>query len=119
MSAERITTDTSMRKRSLFTKKQNLPYVVKPEANEPAAVTVKRIILNIAGDFSTEPSALQESIDLRRNLQFKDNEYRLLQIRLDEFVQTKKEGATVSTDEANGCSTVGDCISIAESKLAA
>ena len=77
----------------------------------------KSIILAIAGDFTTKPADLQNSIDLKNNLSFGNDEYNRLQAKLNELVSGLKAGATISNTEATACSTVGDCVHLVQSKI--
>jgi|GEM_PF-5597379 len=106
-----------MRKIRLFAKTPKFPKLPATAKNEPHDVAVKRMILQIAGDFSTEPGSLRESLSLRDNLQYKDNEYSLLQIRLNSYVKTQRKDSLISAEEVNGCNKVGDCIDLVEGKL--
>jgi len=91
--------------------------VTHDDQSDPASTRVKRIILEIAGDFNTDPSSLQNSLDLAKNLMYGDDEYSLLQIRLNKLVKEYKKTASVSEDEAANCSTVGDCVSLVDGKI--
>ncbi len=80
-------------------------------------IRTKRIILQIAGDFSTKPEDLKDNIKLRINLLFGDDEYSLLQMRLNSLVKELKPDASISDDETNNCTTVGDCTKLVKSKV--
>lgn len=105
-----------MKKLRLFAKRSKFskPQIV---ADEPPATAVKRIILAIAGDDATDPDTLRESLNLRNNLHYGDNEYTLLQIRLNDYVQSKNKDASITADDAGGCDSVGDCIALVEGKI--
>lgn len=106
-----------MKKLRLFAKKPVFAKLTPLPANESYDIATKRVILEIAGDSSTDPATLRESLKLKDNLYYGDNEYRLLQIRLNEYVQSKKKEASISTDDASGCTTVGDCVTLIGGKL--
>ncbi len=84
---------------------------------DPPEIRTKRIILQIAGDFSTKPEDLKDNIKLGINLLFGDDEYTLLQMRLNALVKEYKPTASVSDDETNDCVTVGDCTKLVKSKI--
>jgi len=103
-----------MRKLRLSSKS---PVFAKPAQPERYDVATKRIILEIAGDDTTDPSTLGESLKLRDNLQYGDNEYVLLQIRLDEYVKSCNKDASVTPAEVNACTTVGSCVDLVKKHL--
>jgi hypothetical protein len=76
----------------------------------------KRIILQIAGNYSKDPQKLQNSVQLRGDLGYGDDEYYLLQIRLDKLVKEYNKTAGINSTEANDCEKVGDCVSLVISK---
>ena len=86
------------------------------DAGESKEVRTKRIILHIAGDFSRDPQTLQNSIQLKSNLGYGDDEYSLLQIRLDKLVKESNKTAGTSPAEINNCAKVGDCVSLVNAK---
>ncbi len=87
------------------------------DGNDSPGIRIKRIILHIAGDFTSKPEELNETIKLKINLLYSDDEYSLLQIRLDSLVKEYKNTASVTEDETNGCITVGDCTKLVNSKI--
>lgn len=87
------------------------------DAGESIDIRVKRIILIIAGDTTSEPSTLGDTLSLKLNLQFLSNEFSLLQIRLDRLVKEFKSTAKVSNSEASNCKTVKDCIDLVNKKI--
>lgn len=106
-----------MKKLRLLAKRSKFLKTFQEPVDDPVDNAVKRIILNIAGDNSTDPSTLRESLKLKDNLHYGDDEYRLLQIRLNDYARSKNKDASVSTDEASGCDSVGDCIALVERKI--
>ena len=80
-------------------------------------IRTKRIILHIAGNFTTNPETLQDGINLRLNLLYGSDEFTLLQMRLDTLVKEFKASAGISSSEANDCSVVGDCTALVDSKI--
>lgn len=80
-------------------------------------IRTKRIILHIAGNFTTNPATLKDGIDLVQNLLYGSDEYTLLQMRLDTLVKEYKASASISSSEAGNCSTVGDCTQLVDSKI--
>lgn len=87
------------------------------DAVDTPEIRTKRIILQIAGDFSTKPIDLKDNVKLKINLLYGDDEYSLLQMRLNSLVKEYKAGASVSDDEAGDCVTVGDCTELVDSKI--
>ena len=84
--------------------------------NEPKHIRTKRIILQIAGDYSTSPNDLKGTIKLKSNLKYGTDEYALLQTRLDKLVKQYKPSATISSTEANNCEKVSDCTKLVNDK---
>lgn len=80
-------------------------------------IRTKRIILQIAGDASSKPEDLKDNIKLRINLLFGDDEYSLLQTRLNSLVKEYKAAAGVSENETDDCTTVGDCTTLVNAKI--
>lgn len=91
--------------------------ITHDDKSDTPEIRTKRIILEIAGDFSTDPATLQNALDLAKNLIYGDDEYSLLQIRLNRLVKEYKRTASVSEDEATNCSTVGDCVTLVNDKI--
>ncbi|GAB2838716.1 hypothetical protein [Ferruginibacter profundus] len=87
------------------------------DKTDTAAIRTKRIILHIAGNFTTKPETLNDNIDLVQNLLYGDDEYTLLQMRLDILVKEFKSSASISSSEAGDCSTVGHCTALVDSKI--
>ena len=87
------------------------------DKTDPPAIRTKRIILQIAGDFTTKPENLKNAVDLVKHLLYGDDEYSLLQMRLDSLVKENKSTASVSDSEASDCGTVGDCVDLVDSKI--
>jgi hypothetical protein len=87
------------------------------DKNDPPAIRTKRIVLQIAGDFSTNPANLDNRVRLARDLLYGADEYSLLQMRLDALVKEYKSSASVSESEANDCVKVGDCVNLVDSKI--
>lgn len=80
-------------------------------------IRTKRIILQIAGDYSSKPEDLKDNIKLRINLLFGDDEFSLLQMRLNSLVKEYKPTASISDDETSDCTTVGDCTKLVKAKI--
>lgn len=89
---------------------------IEDKADSPE-IRTKRIILHIAGDYSSRPEDLKDNIKLKINLLYGDDEYSLLQIRLNSLVKEYKKTARVTNDETNNCSSVGDCTKLVNSKI--
>lgn len=80
-------------------------------------IRTKRIILQIAGNSSVKPENLPDHIKLGLNLLYGDNEYSLLQMRLNALVKTYNTKESVSDNETSDCVTVGDCTVLVNSKI--
>lgn len=95
------------------------PVFTKPAPSSPEAydVATKRIILEIAGGDTTDPSTLRESLKLKDNLQYGDNEYRLLQIYLNDYLKSCKKDPSITSSEADACDKVGDCVDLVKGKI--
>lgn len=87
------------------------------DRDDPAVIRTKRIILHIAGDYSSKPEDLADNTNLEENLLYGSDEYSLLQIRLNLLVKEYKPTSGVSDDEVGDCETVGDCTELVESKI--
>lgn len=77
----------------------------------------KKIILYIAGDFTSDPGELQNEIDLKDELNYQDDEYSILQMRLNKLVKEYNDDESIDEDETNECDTVGDCVKLVQSKV--
>lgn len=77
----------------------------------------KKIILYIAGDFTSDPDELQNEIDLKDELNYQDDEYSILQMRLNKLVKEYNDDESIDEDETNECDTVGDCVKLVQSKV--
>jgi hypothetical protein len=86
------------------------------EETESKPIRTKRIILRIAGDYTTSPNDLKGSIKLKSNLKYSGDEYSLLQTRLDKLVKEYKLSASASTAEVSDCEKVIDCIKLVDTK---
>lgn len=89
---------------------------IDDETDSPV-IRTKRIILQIAGDYSSNPAELNDNIKLTLNLFYSDNEYSLLQMRLNSLVKEYKKTANITDDETIDCATVGDCTELVISKI--
>jgi len=87
------------------------------DENSNVITKTKKIILIIAGDFNSEPNLLQDEINLKDNLNYQDDEFSILQMRLNKLVKQYKDSASVDEDETNDCETVGDCVELVQSKV--
>lgn len=87
------------------------------DQTDTAEIRTKRIILHIAGNFTTKPETMGDEIDLTINLLYGSDEYTLLQMRLDVLVKEFKASASINISEATGCSTVGDCTALVDAKI--
>lgn len=76
---------------------------------------VKRRILNVKGNYSTNPSEVIDELDLKTNLLYNSNDFILLAKKLNELISetTKK----ITTVEMKKCKTVKDCIILVNSKI--
>ena len=83
---------------------------------ESKEVRTKRIILQIAGNYSKDPQTLQNSVQLKSSLGYGDDEYYLLQIRLDKLVKEYNKTTGISSTDVNRCEKVGDCVSLVIAK---
>jgi hypothetical protein len=86
------------------------------DKNDPKPIRTKRIILLIAGDFTTKPENLNGSLKLKTNLGYQADEYVLLQIRLNKLVKEYVPAASVSSKEATDCEKVSDCVTLVNKK---
>lgn len=77
----------------------------------------KKIILYIAGDFTSDPGELQNEIDFKDELNYQDDEYSILQMRLNKLVKEYNDDESIDEDETNECDTVGDCVKLVQSKV--
>lgn len=77
----------------------------------------KKIILYIAGDFTSDPEELQNEIDLKDELNYQDDEYSILQMRLNKLVKEYNDDESIDEDETNDCDTVGHCVKLVQSKV--
>ncbi|MGH2666514.1 hypothetical protein [Flavobacterium sp.] len=76
---------------------------------------VKRVILNVKGNYSTDPNQLMELLNLKKNLLYNANDYIMLAIKLNEFIVSPDSKITMA--EMNKCKTVGDCIALVNKKI--
>ncbi len=76
---------------------------------------VKRAILNVKGNYSSDPSELPNSMNLKANLLYNSNEYIMLAIKLNELIPDKTKRITMA--EMSNCKTVSDCIILVTKKL--
>lgn len=81
------------------------------------SIRTKRIILQIAGDFDSDPNDLADEMKLVKNLLYGDDEYQLLQIKLDLLVKEYKKDASIADNEASDCATVKDCLDLVNAKI--
>jgi hypothetical protein len=95
---------------------ENAEAELEEDAEDPKPIRTKRIILHIAGDYTTSPNDLRGSLRLRLNLGYGDDEYALLQTRLDKLVKQYKSSASISATETNDCEKVSDCVKLVEEK---
>ncbi|MCW3118229.1 MAG: hypothetical protein JWM28_2311 [Chitinophagaceae bacterium] len=86
------------------------------DKSDPKPIRTKRIVLLIAGDFTTKPENLSGSLKLKTNLGYQADEYVLLQIRLDKLVKEYIPTASVSSAEATACEKVSDCVTLVNKK---
>lgn len=76
---------------------------------------VKRRILNVKGNYSTDPSEVLDELDLKANLLYNANDFTLLARKLNELIT---DGSKKITDaEMKKCKTVKDCIVLVNSKI--
>jgi hypothetical protein len=87
------------------------------DTNEPWAIRTKRVILYIAGDYTTSPNDLQVTIRLKENLGYGEDEYTLLQNRLNKLVKTHDTSLSIDKEETDACEKVRDCIKLVEKKI--
>lgn len=88
----------------------------KDDKDDPKPIRTKRIILLIAGDFTTKPENLNGSVKLKANLRYQADEYTLLQKRLDKPVKEYLPITRVSKKEATDCEKVPDCVTLVNKK---
>jgi hypothetical protein len=86
------------------------------DSQDSKIIRTKRRILHVAGDFGTDPSTLQGSIDLKTNLHYGDTEYLLLQVQLDRLVKEYKSTASISKTEMDASEKVKDCVKLVNDK---
>lgn len=85
------------------------------EVNNDISLQVKKAILNVKGNNSQDPSTLLNTLKLVTNLFFNSNDFILLAVKLNKFITNNSKKVTVS--EIKKCETVGDCITLLNSKL--
>lgn len=85
------------------------------ELGEDLSLQVKRAILNVKGNNSTDPSTLLNELELEANLLYNSNDFILLAVKLNKFIAENSKKITVS--EMKKCTTVGDCITLLNGKI--
>lgn len=80
-------------------------------------IRTKRIILQIAGNSSIKPENLPNDIELATNLLYGENEFSLLQMRLNNLVKSINSSKSISQNETDKCETVGDCVQLVNTKI--
>lgn len=87
------------------------------DVSDSPIIRVKKVILHVGGNFTTKPENLTNTINLKINMLYGSNEYSILRKRLDALAKEYKTSATISSEEINNCATVGDCITLFNSKI--
>jgi hypothetical protein len=85
--------------------------------SESPELNTKAIILEVAGDHTTDPHDLPLTINLQLNLHYEDDEYALLYIRLNNLVKEYKPTASLKKSEVNDCETVEDCVDLVKNNI--
>lgn len=75
---------------------------------------VKKAILNVRGNYTTDPDGLPEQLNLKVNLGYNSNDYIMLAFKLNEIIANP--AASITMAEMNKCKTVGDCIALTNKK---
>jgi hypothetical protein len=81
------------------------------------SIRVKRVILHVAGDMDTRPEELENETDLVHDLNYKHVEFLLLRKCLDRLVKEYDADLKISAAETDMCTTVQDCLELANSKI--
>lgn len=85
--------------------------------DDQIANDVKTIILAIVGNKNTKPRDLPDTHKLVEDLGYNDDLLDFLHIALNNYVDHKNPGASISQTEIENCETVGDCITLVKSKI--
>ena len=84
---------------------------------EQIELDVKLIILTIAGNRKIKPRDLPNETLLDEQLGYNGELRVFLHVALNNYVDHKRPGASVSEAEIDDCKTAGDCIELVKSKL--
>jgi hypothetical protein len=87
------------------------------DQDDEPEIRTKRIILHIIGDYSSKPEDLPDNTNLVDNLLYGDDEYSLLQIRLNLLIKEYDPTSGVSDQDVISCETVGECTTLVDSKI--
>lgn len=85
------------------------------ELSDDVSLQVKRAILNVKGNNSTDPSTLSDGLELVANLHYQSNNFIALAVKLNELITDNSKKITVT--EMKKCTTVGDCVTLLKIKL--
>ncbi len=85
--------------------------------DDQIANDIKTIILAIIGNKKTKPRDLPETHKLVGDLGYNDDLLDFLHIALNNYVDHKNPGASISEAEMGNCESVGDCITLVKSKI--
>jgi hypothetical protein len=85
------------------------------ELSDDVSLQVKRAILNVKGNNSTDPSTLLDGLELAANLLYSGNDFIVLAIKLNKLISDNSKKITVA--EMRKCKTVGDCVTLVNCKL--
>jgi hypothetical protein len=81
------------------------------------SIDVKTIILAIVGNGKIKPKDLPEDYNLEEDLGYNDELKDFLHAALNNYVDHKKSGVTISQKEMDDCETVGDCVTLVNKKI--
>ena len=85
--------------------------------DDQIANDINTIILAIVGNKEIKPKDLPPSHRLVEDLGYDDDLLDFLHIALNNYVDHKNPGASISQKEMDDCETVGQCIELVKSKI--
>ena len=91
--------------------------ITKADLGDQVSIEVKTIILAIVGNGKIKPKDLPDSFKLEEDLGYNDELLDFLHAALNNYVDHKNPGATFSQKEMDDCETVGDCVTLVETKI--
>jgi hypothetical protein len=76
---------------------------------------VKRLILNVKGNYTTNPDDLFNELELKSNLLYNSTDFIFLARKLNQLIVVNDK--KINNSEMNKCKTVGDCVTLVKSKI--